>query len=127
MRPQTTRLTTPPTPPAHLSDSPGGHVLSNEVELPLTLQGDEVHTSHPAVVPGSEPVPPGVSQCGLVTVPGEPVGLSSRTFLVSHLTTTTTTSVRGRGRECTETTNYSHKPKSITECLKCRKMMDAPT
>jgi len=69
----------------HLSDSTEGHVLSNEVVLPATLHGDEVHASHPAVVPGSEPVPPGIPQGGLVTVPGEPVGLSSWTFLVSNL------------------------------------------
>jgi len=77
-------VTQSPTGP-HLSDSTAGHVLSDEVVLPATLQGDEVHTSHPAVVPGSEPVPPGISQRGLVTVPGEPVGLSSWTFLVSNL------------------------------------------
>ena len=48
--------------PAHLSYSCICHVLSNKFLLPCTLQGDQIHTSHPAVVPGSEPVPPSVPQ-----------------------------------------------------------------
>ena len=53
--------------------------------LPAALYGDEVHAPHPAVVPGSEPVPPGIPQRGLVTVPGEPVGLAPRALAVTSL------------------------------------------
>jgi len=62
-----------------------GHVLAHEVLLSLALHADQVHAPLPAVVPGSEPVPPGVPQGVLVAVPGEPVGLTPGALSVTNL------------------------------------------
>jgi len=77
-------VTQPPTAP-HLPDSSSGHLLSNKVLLCLVLDTDQIHAPLSAVVSGCEPIPSCVGQSGLVTVPGEPVGLSSGALSVTNL------------------------------------------
>jgi len=61
----------------HFSHASVGHLLTNKVLLLLVLNTNQIHAPLSAVVPGREPVPSCVGQSGLVTVPGEPVGLAS--------------------------------------------------
>jgi len=77
-------VTQPPTAP-HLPHSSSGHLLSNKVLLCLVLDTDQIHAPLSAVVSGCEPIPSCVGQSGLVTVPGEPVGLSSGALSVTNL------------------------------------------
>ena len=59
-----------------LGDPGALHQSLDELPLVRLLEGHQVHASLPAVVPRGEPVPLGVSQHLLITLPAEPVGLA---------------------------------------------------
>ena len=45
------------------------------------LDGDEIHATLPAVIPGVEPVPVGVPELGFVAKPGHPVKMVTKTLV----------------------------------------------